>query len=98
MYECNCTAEQKVGFLKGVHDAGCASYAAHYPEIHIEIRRGITSNPDFPFQCPACGACTDRKNSTTGRFAVHTYDCGGKYEPKPQIQSHHDVWWGSCGL
>ena len=26
-----------------------------------------------------------------------TYECGGYYRSKPQIQNHTDYWWGTCG-
>jgi predicted RNA-binding Zn-ribbon protein involved in translation (DUF1610 family) len=52
--------------------------------------------PKFPKSCPVCGSKMV-KRTHKGPFSTITYACGGGYDTKPQIQNHHDVWWGSCG-
>jgi hypothetical protein len=95
-FACDCTADSKVGFLHGVHDAGCASYGAIYDEICID--RGSRSLPVFPEQCPACGAREIARSGGGSPIISIDYGCGGSYRPKPQIQSHTAKWWGRCGL
>jgi hypothetical protein len=45
----------------------------------------------FPPQCPCCGA----ELQSSSEWEAH-YICGAKYSPKPQCQTHTDVWWGQC--
>jgi hypothetical protein len=50
--------------------------------------------PDFPKNCPACGAGASDNERTY--YSPMTYACGGAYVFKPQIQNHTDKWWGAC--
>lgn len=73
-----------------------------YPEIHLEIQRGIVrySTPLASVMsdtCPTCKACLIRRDDVNTPYESAHYACGGSYTSKPQIQNHHDVWWGHCG-
>jgi hypothetical protein len=70
-----------------------------YPELTgFRIRGKTAPPPTFPDTCPACGA------KATGYWGgppgppkwAQAYECGGKYAEKGQIQSHTNVFWGSC--
>lgn len=63
-----------------------------YPEI--KRRRPAPEPPEFPDACPVCGAGQVEQRGWDGV----EYGCDGAYEPKPQIQSTWDVWWGGCPL
>jgi hypothetical protein len=73
-----------------------------YPEIHRgrgvpDSSGSMRSKPSkpltFPDVCPVCNAAA----TTDGDYRGRKYACGGKYETKPQIQNHTEVWWGRCG-
>lgn len=62
-----------------------------YPELNQAVGNG---KPNYPKTCPICGAgiavyYADEYNGPT-------YECGGQYQTKPQIQNHTDKWWGQC--
>lgn len=63
-----------------------------YSELHISIER--TNEVQFPDKCPICGAKI--KGVPADGINGPTYDCGGQYRVKPQIQCHTQKWWGTC--
>lgn len=67
-----------------------------YPEVWAER----DAPPVFPEKCPVCGGVRVQGSEpgATSYSATASYFCGGKYELKPQIQTHTDKWWGKCGL
>jgi len=64
-----------------------------YNELAVDADLG--QSPKFPDECPICGEL--KTEEKTGWLGYCMYGCGGGYEVKPQIQRHHDVWWGHCG-
>jgi hypothetical protein len=52
--------------------------------------------PDFPNECPCCGAEIAGGEHGGTPWASQIYACGGAYRPKPQIQNHTYIWWGHC--
>ena len=65
-----------------------------YNEIAYATDRAYV--PMFPDVCPVCDAMRIGTKGERETKSVY-YACGGSYTPKPQIQTHHDVWWGACG-
>lgn len=63
------------------------------PEV-TQWRADAQGLPEFPNDCPACGAHVVDRN--TGWRTPITYACGASYTSKPQIQNHTDKWWGTC--
>ena len=102
---CDCAGRADDDFKKDIHGGDCEYYQARtkleYPELAGNKIRGNVKPPVvYPDECPACGAETvdDHGFSVgTDSFPTREYACGGKYEPKPQIQNHTDYFWGSCG-
>lgn len=100
---CTCPDKERVESFG--HGVNCPVFqwrrAAIYPElIGYQCRGYDCPPPAIPDRCPACAA---PKVSHVGRgtfgghgYDVATYQCGGKYEPKPQCQTHTDKFWGSC--
>lgn len=66
-----------------------------YEEIHV-ARATNHSGPAFPTACPVCGSEVAGGENGGTPWATQIYACGGRYEPKPQIQNHTDKWWGLC--
>lgn len=61
----------------------------YYPEIGGPRGR----EPSLPVFCPTCSAPSiDVRSEWSAE-----YECGGRYEPKSQIQTHTDIWSGCCG-
>lgn len=68
-----------------------------YPELQgYRIRGQPAPLVEFPGMCPCCGSQLVEEIHD-GWTDCATYACGGRYGPKPQIQDHTLVWWGSCG-
>jgi len=63
-----------------------------YGELHIAI--GRSNDIAFPDTCPVCGAGI--KEVPADDMNGPTYNCGGQYRVKPQIQCHTQKWWGTC--
>lgn len=57
--------------------------------------RDHVTPPVFPDCCPYCGAGPMDGNSAY-EWPWLRYKCGGAYEPKPQIQTRVNKWWGVC--
>ena len=63
-----------------------------YTELHTP--QGSKFN--YPETCPCCGAKgSEVEDSWYHKFS---YECGGVYEWKSQIQNHTAKVWGKCGL
>ncbi len=73
-------------------------YSRSYPQlVGYQCRCEKIPPVMLPHFCPVCYAPEkERKNIGSGHDIVN-YECGGVYEPKPQIQNHTDYWWGHCG-
>lgn len=68
-----------------------------YPELTGFYVENVPCEPvKFPENCPCCGAIYAAKREDQELHARCRYACGGKYVPKPQIQNHTRIWWGSC--
>jgi hypothetical protein len=82
-------------------DMARAFHDGVYEEIHLEILSGPHGHQPvtdlIPPTCPACGALLKSRKDVGEAWESVKYDCGGGYSSKPQIQNHHDVWWGKCG-
>lgn len=66
------------------------------PEIRVARNRDHyacqgADKLEFPAKCPACGAPKTNEDSYSA-----AYSCGAAYSPKPQCQTHTDVYWGVC--
>lgn len=68
-----------------------------YHEITgFRVERVEVPPPVFPPLCSCCRAKVLRDEYPGTRWVRREYQCGGTYEPKPQIQNHTEIWWGSC--
>lgn len=90
-FKCDC---QKTRYG---HQAGCRTYKAIYPEIHIPNDPDAPA-PEFPATCPACGAEKIGEVTAASHWECRAdYACGGHYILKSQTQNHTNKWWGICG-
>jgi len=67
--------------------------------IYTEIHQSSDSKwikPEFPDACPCCGETLIVPDDPQEYYTGPQFACGGKFEFKPQIQSHTDKWWGTC--
>jgi hypothetical protein len=63
---------------------------ARYEELWMPVGAGM---PNFPETCPSC---TSSVKKDMDHFHGPTYECGGQYRNKPQIQCHTNKYWGHC--
>lgn len=69
---------------------GYTSYV--YPELNEKNELGV--EPHYPKKCPVCRAAV--KDEKFDHYTGPTYECGGQYTYKSQIQNHTNKWWGTC--
>lgn len=99
--ECDDARRPAGDFLAGCHSVNCPVWQwerrAGYPELIGNKCRGEECGPPaIPAACPSCGApVVEHKDKGMG-WESATYKCGGRYESKPQCQTHTDIWWGHC--
>jgi hypothetical protein len=96
---CTCPSSERVADYG--HGVNCPVFQwqrrAGYPElIGYRCRGDECDPPAFPAACPACAAPVVEHKDKGAAWEVVAYACGGKYEPKPQCQTHTDIWWGHC--
>lgn len=71
-----------------------------YAGIYAELTRPNEQDAKpivFPDKCPNCSAPAIGGKDGNTFWASVRYECGGGYDPKPQIQNHTHKWWGHCG-